>query len=582
MICFKLSQINLTNNNDNMKTKILTISVLLSGVAANAQTTGLTDRTFWSPQFFIAILAGLVLALAFQVVLTALSVAAGISAIGDVRKTYVESRVDPDTNKAKDNHSFDQDYKDNDMITSVKVTAGFGIWSLLTTSISLFGASALALNLNYFGSTFSSLTVGLVIWGLFFLILFYLEAKVVHTVVGGLAKTAISGLKSSAGMVKQFFETSESSKLENTLNNVVDKVRKDFDTGNSTEDLSEVLSNFLTKMDKKLPSYETVKNDLSTLIKEGKTKNNSTSWMAIQQILTKALDTVGNSADSESKGKAAKLKQIFSELKEAYSSDEDTIEGVKGIVAEHTSLEKEQINEKISSIKNRISEATPDSLSIDQLKQDFNEILSDPSTIKTVLSSKFEGLNRKSIIQTLSENSKLDKEQLETYAQNIEDAIDSVKEKLNNLSLASIKEKAERSISGFLNSTDRSELRYDSLKRDVTKILDNPKDSLTVIKNRVAKFDGDTVKALITNNKYISEDKIDELTAKVEESIQTVRNKVTEIETRARQEWEMAKRKAVIQAEHVRKTAASAAWWLVITAVVSAGAAMLGGYIEWL
>ena len=41
----------------------------------------------------------------------------------------------------------------------------------------------------------------------------------------------------------------------------------------------------------------------------------------------------------------------------------------------------------------------------------------------------------------------------------------------------------------------------------------------------------------------------------------------------------MVERKAVIQAEHARETAASAAWWLVVSAVFSACAAIGGSLL---
>ncbi|TYC10755.1 hypothetical protein ES677_10575 [Bizionia gelidisalsuginis] len=59
-----------------------------------------------------------------------------------------------------------------------------------------------------------------------------------------------------------------------------------------------------------------------------------------------------------------------------------------------------------------------------------------------------------------------------------------------------------------------------------------------------------------------------------------IKSKVQKIEQKAQEQLEMTKRKAVIQAEHARKTAASAAWWLIITVVFSAEAAMLGAWIE--
>lgn len=41
----------------------------------------------------MTIIAGVILALAFQVILTAISVAAGITAIGDIKEKYVKAQL---------------------------------------------------------------------------------------------------------------------------------------------------------------------------------------------------------------------------------------------------------------------------------------------------------------------------------------------------------------------------------------------------------------------------------------------------------------------------------------------------------
>jgi hypothetical protein len=87
-----------------------------------------------SPNFFIVIFAGVVIALAFQFILTAISAAAGVSAIGNVKESYVNAKVDPSGNKAKENHDYNED-SSSDTSMGVKITTAFGIWSVITTCI---------------------------------------------------------------------------------------------------------------------------------------------------------------------------------------------------------------------------------------------------------------------------------------------------------------------------------------------------------------------------------------------------------------------------------------------------------------
>ncbi len=532
------------------------------------------------PQFFVVIIAGVLMALAFQIILTALSVAMGISMSGDVKQSYVNAKVRPNSKETNGKNTFDQDYDDNGMSTGVKVSSAFGIWSMITTSLALFGACALALNLSLFESTSTNLTVALVIWALFFIILFYLETKIVNTVIGGLVNTATSGLKSSSNMVKQLFSASEEQKMEHVIDSSIEKIRKEFDINLDTSKLSDTLDSFLSKVDTKVPDYDTLKNDLESIMKKSSSKNNSGKFMAIQQVLTKAINKAESNDDSSSKDKSDKLKNILSELKDAYDSDSSTAEGVRDVVAEHTPLSQTQIDDKINSIKDFISGTTSDNMSDNNLQKELQKIISDPKSIKQIFSNGKGTFNRESIVESLSNNTNIDKQKIESYAIKIEKVLTNFKTSVSNVSMDSLKDDAQKSIENFFNSTERQELNYDDLTRDLDKILNNPKDSLSIIKNRFSKFDGDTVKALVTNNKYIDESQIDELSDQINSYISKAKDNVSKIEHKAHEQFEIIKRKAVIQAEHTRKTAASAAWWLVITAISSAGFAMLGGWVE--
>lgn len=76
----------------------------------------------------------------------------------------------------------------------------------------------------------------------------------------------------------------------------------------------------------------------------------------------------------------------------------------------------------------------------------------------------------------------------------------------------------------------------------------------------------------------VSQGDINKVSEQYETAIAEVKEQVEEIEIKARQAYEMTKRKAVIQAEHARKTAAIAAWWLLITILVAGATSVIGVY----
>ena len=76
------------------------------------------------------------------------------------------------------------------------VTTAFGLWSIITTCLSLFFACWLAIELSRSFSEVLGAILGLVIWALFYLTLLSVEATAVSSLVGGLTRMALGGLQS--------------------------------------------------------------------------------------------------------------------------------------------------------------------------------------------------------------------------------------------------------------------------------------------------------------------------------------------------------------------------------------------------
>ena len=562
-----------------MKKIILISALMLTGVSAHAQEEVLvTDDLMLTPQFIVAIIAGVILALAFQVILTAISIAAGITAIGDIKEKYVKAQLPAEDNSGSED-TYNQQY-DIETPTGVKVTSAFGIWCVITTSLALFGATVLAINLSVISVPITSITMALVIWGLFFLILFYLEARLVNTVLGGLINTATQGLRSAAGSMKDLFTTSDEKKTEKVISSTIEKIRSEFEDIDISQ-FSEPFRALADKVDKKVPDYKQLKKDMEEIVRKSQNNNSQGKYMAMQQVLTKAIETYsedGNEAAGP-KGKIEQLKTLLNELKSEYRNSDSKEESVKNILEKFTDMDRREIEENIEKIKNVLRQSKPEIFEKNGIKQTIQEILKDPKTLVTLTNNKLNQLNRESIIETLNKNTNLDESQLNTYADRVEETVKSIVEKFNSNNESSLQRQMEARVADFFNSTQRSELNYDALKADLKRILDNPNDSLDVIKKRVSKFDEKTVRAILTKNRYIDDENIDNVLSKVNEVKSEILDKVNTIQTKTREQVEMIKRKAVIQAEHTRRTAASAAWWLVITAIISGGAAMVGAVV---
>ncbi|MEA5623835.1 MFS transporter [Nostoc sp. UHCC 0251] len=144
-----------------------------------AQTSVLTS----GPRFFVALISGVILAFAFQLVLTNLSLAAGISYLG---------------------HSSDSD-SDSGEAGSLggnirKIGTAVGIWTLVTVTIALLIASFLAVKLSLvILDPALGAILGLVIWGAYFLLLVWVSSTTVGSLIGSVVNTATSGFQAIMG-----------------------------------------------------------------------------------------------------------------------------------------------------------------------------------------------------------------------------------------------------------------------------------------------------------------------------------------------------------------------------------------------
>ncbi|MGF1480037.1 MAG: MFS transporter [Cyanophyceae cyanobacterium] len=137
---------------------------------------------FSGPQFFTALVAGVLLAFAFQLLLTNLGVAAGISMLG-----------------GSDDSQSDDNSGGSVGGTIRKIGFALGLATLITVTISLFFASLFAVKLSLFVSAFSGAIVGLVIWATYFSVLVFVSSSTVGSLVGSIVNTATSGFQAVLG-----------------------------------------------------------------------------------------------------------------------------------------------------------------------------------------------------------------------------------------------------------------------------------------------------------------------------------------------------------------------------------------------
>ena len=151
----------------------------VADLMAQVNTIERTTVAFSSPQFFTALVAGLFLTFGFQMLLTNLSVAAGISVWS------LAPHHDDDTHSSGN--------------SLPPIGTAVGIWTVATVSIALFFACLLATKLSLVNSAVIGATLGLTIWAAYFSILIWISSTTVGSLVGSVVSTATKGFQTVFG-----------------------------------------------------------------------------------------------------------------------------------------------------------------------------------------------------------------------------------------------------------------------------------------------------------------------------------------------------------------------------------------------
>ncbi|WP_245911986.1 MFS transporter [Brunnivagina elsteri] len=209
---------------------------LLSPILAQEGLTSLTPEQasvmFSGPKFLVALFAGLIMAIAFQLLFTNFSVAVGISSGADV--------ADDDTDTI------------GNQIRAVE--AKVGIWSIFTMSLALFAACFLAVKLSLIESAFLGAIIGIVIWSAFFALIIWLGSSAVGSLIGSIVNTASSGLKGLMGTASAALGANAAKQqMVSTAEDITAAVRRELTSGFDADSIKNTLQSSLSSV--QLPQF---------------------------------------------------------------------------------------------------------------------------------------------------------------------------------------------------------------------------------------------------------------------------------------------------------------------------------------
>ena len=215
------------------------------------------------------------------------------------------------------------------------------------------------------------------------------------------------------------------------------------------------------------------------------------------------------------------------------------------------------------------------------IKRDLQTLLSDPKLGASKVGDRLAQMDQSTVVALLSQRSDMSEEEAQEVVRRIADVRHQIKGQLRSIqqSIESTIDRIFARIRNYLQSLERPELDYYGIKRDVRTLFDDPQAGFSALNTRLSQFDRDTLVALVSTHDKISERDAHRVIDQIESAKNSVLRKAQSVEQQLENRLHSVKEQTQRQIEESKAAAEAAAWWLFLTASISACAAAFGGFV---
>ena len=242
---------------------------------------------------------------------------------------------------------------------------------------------------------------------------------------------------------------------------------------------------------------------------------------------------------------------------------------------------QEKVRDFQGSIADYLRSTDKAELSPTGIKRDVELLLNDPRAGAESLKDRLASFDRSTLTALLTQRQDISKEDVDRVVDQILEVRDGVMSQLKVIQdkVQSVIDRLLAKIKAYLDSLDRPELAYEGIKRDVNVLFDDPQAGFEALKDRFSSVDRNTLVAVMSSRQDISEADANRIISQIERTRDRTLQRAERIQTEAAIRLEEAKKLATRQVEETRKAAATASWWLFLTATIGAIASAVGGAI---
>ncbi|MGF1451111.1 MAG: hypothetical protein ACFB21_03435 [Opitutales bacterium] len=582
-----------------MKATHLTL-LLLAPALAYGQSVSVADNEIGA-SFFGALVAGVIIALAFQLVLTGLAVAFGISAVGNIEKQA-----------KKDKQKAEKSGKDSggSSVGPATITVGIGFWSALSASIAIFGAVWIAVSAILPLTTLTAVACGLGIWATAIIVLAWMDSRAISTFSGAVTNAAISGLRGISHGVSGLMGKSQAKQaeqiIEHSADHVVDRIRDEVRANFDGQRFEEKLEHYIHTLEPQRFDAAMLRSELEAILDEIEIEEDYDGDE--DGLKRKLIVDVASRQPRFSKKDVSQVKEALRgsrsrarDIKAIKDSDERPADKGFHVMERFAPQDDADARAARERVERYLRETGRDELDPDRIKDDIDAIVAEPKASGDVVRNRAAQIDRGTLVAALETRSDIDHDRAERIVQSAEKALAFVQQKAGNAQEKSQghaaiakeragrvreqgraqpararmkKDQAEVEIARRINAMERPELNYAQLKRDFRVIMNDPKQTPDVLRERLEQCDRGTVVALLASAPGVSQEQAEQIVAKYDETRAESIQRLEKVQTETRRRVAAARDEAIHQAEVARRSAATAAWWLTGTAVISGGSAV--------
>ncbi|MCY7321362.1 MAG: MFS transporter [Phormidesmis sp. CAN_BIN36] len=559
-----------------------------------------TSFVFSSPQFLTSLLSGVMMAFAFQFLLTNLSVAIAAT---------------PGT------LSSDGDDESESLGTAIRKTESkIGIWALVTVTLALFAASFLAVKLSLVGSVGLGAIIGIVIWSTYFSLLVWLGSEAVGSLIGSVISTASSGIQGMMGTATAAIGLNVAkNQAVSTAEEITAAVRRELTSGFDPSTIQKTLQSSLSNLQLPKLDLDEIKGQFEKLLKESDLKDvadsdflkniNRQSFVDLVSSRTdfskQDIDRVADQLESAWKGTIGKqggqgsLEQLTNLLKLVKPEDLNTEElsgqlsqlvqtvskgaspsglttralqigfsALLGKVIQNvdlSDLDVEKISGQLQKLKGTVQQqadnlgkqstqgvkpfsviqadlenyllsSPPWHLNRETIKQEFRDVIYDPQADPGTIHQQLELVDRNRFVELLSQRDDFTPEK----AQDIANILEEIRtEVLGSVQSAELEERSQdlRSrVEHYLKSTGKEELNPEAIEREFKLLLQDPEAGLDSLGNRLNQFDRDTLVKLLGQRDDVNPEEANQIVGQLESTRDRVLSEAQELQDRLQSE----------------------------------------------